>query len=131
MAFLGSNANVYNTCLNILRNRKYRLWITGGWGKDGEWYPLSVLWHAEKNGDHVYAENPIELLGLTAIYEYVNPTGEALGEAQYWWGVDGPDIWSELNEAAFPPEQGEETNHPEHEGLSQVDQESRKEQDIT
>jgi hypothetical protein len=42
------------------------------------------------------ADNPIELLGLTAVYEFVQP----IKDEPYWWQVDGPDIWQDLLDQA-------------------------------
>jgi hypothetical protein len=97
---LSSHANVYNTCLSILRQRGYALRLEYG-ANDGEEYE-SPLWIAEKDGFRFMADNAIELLGLTAIFEFVKPTKNE----PYWWSVDGPDIWDELQNAA-PPSSGE------------------------
>jgi hypothetical protein len=94
---LGSHANVFNTCLRILRQRGFALHVEGEMTADG-CYPDDALWVAEKAGFRFMADNPIELLGLTAVFDHVQPS-----EAQpYWWNVEGPDIRSELMEAAFP-----------------------------
>jgi hypothetical protein len=98
---LGSHANVYNTCLRILRNRGFALRVEGEMTADG-CYPPDALWIAEKEWFHFAADNPIELLGLVAVYDYVRPK-EA---SPYWWVVQGPDLWRELMEEAFPDEQG-------------------------
>ncbi len=66
MASLSSHANVHNTCLRILRQRGYRLWVEGELDEDGM-YPNDLAWMAEKNGYTFHADNPIELLGLTGI----------------------------------------------------------------
>ena len=44
------------------------------------------------------ADNPIELLGLVSVSDYVQPDESR----DYWWMVDGPDLWTELMETAFP-----------------------------
>jgi len=93
---LSSHANVYNTCLRILRHRGYDLRLTGDVLPDGS-YPPDPLWIAQKGGFKFCADNPIELLGLTAVYDHVGPTAAA----PYWWSVEGPDIWAELHEKAF------------------------------
>ena len=97
---LSSNANVYNTCLRILRQRGYALRLD--YGADvGEEYE-SPLWIAEKDGFRFMADNAIELLGLTAVFEFVKPKKNE----PYWWSVEGPDIWDELRGDA-PPASGE------------------------
>jgi hypothetical protein len=94
---LGSHANAYNTCLRILRARGFALRVEGEMTADG-CYPTDALWVAEKEGFSFLGDNPIELLGLVAVYDHVRPTEPR----PYWWSVDGPDIWGELMEAAFP-----------------------------
>jgi hypothetical protein len=49
---------------------------------------------AEKDGYTFAGDNPIELLGLTAVYEYVQPSRNE----PYWWVVRGPKISAELME---------------------------------
>jgi hypothetical protein len=94
---LSSSGNVHNTCLRILRQRGFALSVDGEQDADG-CYPTDCLWIAEKEGYRFAADNPIELLGLVAIYDHVQPQGEAKG---YWWHVDGPDLWREWMQAAF------------------------------
>jgi hypothetical protein len=94
---LSSSGNVHNTCLGILRQRNFALSVDGGLDAD-ECYPTDCLWIAEKDGYRFAADNPIELLGLVAIYDYDQPQGEAKG---YWLRIDGPDLWRELMQAAF------------------------------
>jgi hypothetical protein len=101
MASLSSHTNVYNTCLRILRQRGYRLWVEGELDHN-VMYPNDLAWMAEKNGKTFQADNPIELLGLAAIYEYVNPVGETQPD---WWTVPGANIKDELLAAAFPDEE--------------------------
>jgi len=101
MAYLASHINVHNTCLRTLRERGYRLGIEGELDED-VMYPAELAWMAEQNNATFVAYNPIELLGLTAIYESVNPVGET---QDYWWSVEGPNIREELLEAALPDEE--------------------------
>jgi hypothetical protein len=93
---LSSHANVYNTCLRILRHRGFDLRLEGELLPDGS-YPPDPLWIAEKSGFRFCADNPIELLGLTAVYDHVHPATNK----SYWWRVEGPDIWEELQKKAF------------------------------
>ena len=97
---LASHANVYNTCLRILRRRGYSLRLE--YGADVGEADESPLWVAEKDGFRFMADNAVELLGLTAVFEFVKPEKDE----PYWWTVDGPDIWSELREDQ-PPAAGE------------------------
>jgi hypothetical protein len=86
-ASLGSHGNVYNTCLLIVKERGYRLSI------DDAGVSSPTIWVAEKDGYDFRADNPIELLGLIAVYEYRQPDGPP---KPYWWNVDEPDIFMEL-----------------------------------
>lgn len=94
---LASHMNVYNTCLLILRQRGFTLRVHGEMTPE-RCYPPDALWVAEKEGFHFCGNNPIELLGLVAVYDQIHPNRDS----PYWWHVTGPDIWTELMEAAFP-----------------------------
>jgi len=94
---LSSHANVYNTCLLILRGRGYELSVEGELDADQIIEPSSLHWIAEKDDFRFLADNPIELLGLSAIYEHKKPTSHE----SYWWSLDGPDIYVELMDKAF------------------------------
>jgi hypothetical protein len=63
--------------------------------------PARQFWIARKDGFYFCGDNPIELMGLVAIYDHVQPQEDR----PYWWKVEGPEIWSELLEAAFPDKQ--------------------------
>jgi hypothetical protein len=94
---LSSHINVWNTCLRILRQRGFALRVSGELRADGG-YPTDALWIAEKDGFYFCADNPIELLGLVAVHDFVRPREDV----PYWWQVEGSDIYAELMEAAFP-----------------------------
>lgn len=89
---LSSHSNVYNTCLRILNKKGFVLKIEEYDDDENEKY--ETLWIAEKNGAVFKADNPIELLGLTFVYEFVDPKEDK----SYWWTVKGEDIWDELSE---------------------------------
>lgn len=89
---LFSYHNVWNTCLLILRERGYRLFLVGS---DEPELISHCTWNAERAGIMLRADNPIELLGLAAILEYHQP----IAEVPYWWRVDGPSIVEELQAA--------------------------------
>jgi GrpB-like predicted nucleotidyltransferase (UPF0157 family) len=80
MASLGSHANVWNTCLALLHQKGYRVQVS----LDPEDGP-SHGWFAEKADFSFAADNPIELLGLVAIFEEVKPADDR----PYWWHVSG------------------------------------------
>jgi hypothetical protein len=94
---LASHYNVYNTWLRILRSRGFALEVTGIPQPDGS-YPVEKRWFARQDGFCFTADNPIELLGLTSIYDHVHPADDR----PYWWCVKGDDVMSELLEKAFP-----------------------------
>jgi hypothetical protein len=94
---LGSHANVWNTCLSILRQNGYVLEVSGEPDDDGS-RPSDVLWTAEKDGFRFAADNPIELLGLIGIRDHLQPQADT----PYWWYIDGPDIADQLMLRAFP-----------------------------
>jgi hypothetical protein len=96
MPALGSHLNVWNTCLIILRERGWKLGLEGDEEAD---LTKICMWSAEKNGYDLWADNPIELLGLAAVYDQQAPTGEP---EPYWWRVEGDDIYDELLEAKWP-----------------------------
>jgi hypothetical protein len=78
MPDLSSYLNVYNTALVVLERK--------GWSlrhdKTGD------VWFAEKDGWEFLADNPTELLGLVAIFEYQTPKMKA----EYWWKIDEPNL---------------------------------------
>jgi len=76
---LHAHANVWETCLQLLERRGFALRVELGEGDDEP----DVYW-AERDGFSFSAWNPIELLGLTAIYEDVKPQSGA----PYWWSAN-------------------------------------------
>jgi hypothetical protein len=87
---LFSYPNVWNTCLLILRERGYHLYLTGDPDEAGT--SSRCAWNAEKNGIKLRGASPIELLGLAGVYEYHRPGRES----PYWWRVEGANIIAEL-----------------------------------
>lgn len=55
-----------------------------------------MSWYATMGEDSLYAYNPIELLGLAAIYNHKSSSEDS----PYWWVVDGACISDELYEDA-------------------------------
>ena len=86
---LFSYPNVWNTCLFLLREREYRLFLLG---PDDPELLSQCTWNAERAGIMLRANNPIELLGLATIHEFHKPSSDI----PYWWRVDCPDIVKEL-----------------------------------
>ena len=87
---LFSYPNVWNTCLLILQSRGYWLFLVGD---PDETRSIShCTWAAEKDGMTFRADNPIELLGLTAIFEHQQP----VADTPYWWRLEGDDVIATL-----------------------------------
>ena len=84
MSDLGSYLNVYNTALVILERK--------GWSLRYE--KTDELWFANKDGWNLVADNPIELLGLVAIFEHHAPKKKT----EYWWKIDKPNLVEKLEQ---------------------------------
>ncbi len=97
LAIATSTTLAYSSCA-----RGFAPEVTGEPQPDGS-YPDLRQWIARKGEFYFCADNPIELLGLVAIYDYVQPDEDR----DYWWKVAGPDVERELLQAAFPdPKEG-------------------------
>jgi hypothetical protein len=104
---LYAHGNVYDTCLRILRAKGYELSLKGGYTPDGEYDPAELIWCAEKNGIRFGGHSPVELLGLAAVYEF---KGEPIDASDYWWVVEGPEVWDEL-QARLPSYEEQEAEY--------------------
>lgn len=93
---LTSHLNVWNTCLHILRKRGFALRVDGELMPDG-CYPIQAIWIAEKGIFYFSADNPIELIGLVAVHDHVQPSADV----PYWWRTDSDDLYAELMEQRF------------------------------
>lgn len=80
---LSSYPNVYNTCPVILQRKGFSL------SHEKE----TDSWFAEISTFKLKADNPIELLGLAAIYEEQKPKSDS----EYWWQISAPDLLGELD----------------------------------
>ncbi len=92
MPDLASHPNVYNTCLQVLAERGFRATISPG---DEE---AQDSWVASREGVELWADNPIELLGLVAVWEARWP-----GAYEPWWwsrGNTGPSLWEQARDEA-------------------------------
>ncbi|MFD7906207.1 MULTISPECIES: hypothetical protein [unclassified Kitasatospora] len=98
MASLGSHANVWETCLQLLRRQGYHLTVKLADEEDEDGLDA---WLAEKDGFTFWADNPIELLGLAAVYEDVRPEEDR----PYWWAAktvrERPDVREQLVDEAL------------------------------
>ncbi len=88
---LSSYLNVYNTCLVILKRRGFKL----------RFELPAENWIAEKDGFMFLADNPIELLGLVGLHDYIKPESDT----EDWWKIDQPDLIKELL-----PDAGKQSN---------------------
>ncbi len=86
--------NVRNPCLRLLRLRGYVLRMDCGLYEDDD---STNSFSAHKNGFNFYADNPVELLGLTAFHDHHSPSSDA----PYWWMIDGPNIYNDLLDEAI------------------------------
>ena len=83
MPDLSAYLNVYNTALVILERKGWSL----RYDKPQE------FWFAKKDGWEFLADDPMQLLGLVAIFEYHVPKAKS----EYWWKIDEPDLFSKLD----------------------------------
>jgi hypothetical protein len=83
MPDLSSYPNVFNTCLVLMEMDGFKL------SHDRS----NDTWTAERDGYSFLADNPIELLGLTAIYTKLKPTAKS----EYWWQISDPNLLSQLD----------------------------------
>ena len=82
--------------MNLLKAKGFRLWLRPD-HEDADL--LACLWCGEKDGYELWADNPIELLGLVALYESKKPTGKP---KDYWWRFNDENLYDELKEALWP-----------------------------
>jgi hypothetical protein len=83
MPDLSAYLNVYNTALVILQEK----------GFTARHDATTDDWHAEKDGWTFVADNPIELLGLAAIFERQAPKVKT----ENWWRIAEPDLLKQLD----------------------------------
>lgn len=81
MAPLASHINVWETCLQLMQRRGYSLTVSCADPDDDDSAPDT--WHASKDGFTFVADDPVQLLGLTAVYEDVRPDEDR----PYWWSA--------------------------------------------
>jgi hypothetical protein len=81
MPALSEHSNVYNSALLVAQAKGYDIWYR----KETDQYC------AQKNGWDFWASSPCGLLGLIAMFEHISPEEYR----EYWWQVDGPEVYSE------------------------------------
>lgn len=92
MSNLSSHPNVYETCLQLLADKGWRI-ATNLSDQDA---PDS--WVGLRGDVELWADNPIELLGLVAVWEARWP-----GQYEAWWwirGNTGPSLWERARDQA-------------------------------
>jgi hypothetical protein len=83
MPDISAYLNVYNTSLVVIRSK----------GFDLKFDAQKETWYATKGEWEFMADDPMQLLGLVAIYDYHNPKLKR----EYWWKIDEPDILTQLD----------------------------------
>lgn len=83
MPDLSAYLNVYNTALVVLQRKGFSVRFDA----------QHEHWHASKDGWDFLADDPMQLLGLAAIYEHRAPKKKE----EYWWKIDEPDLFSQLD----------------------------------
>ena len=82
MSDLSAHLNVYNTALVVLDGKGWSL----RYDQSHEW------WFAKKEGWEFLADDPMQLLGLVAIFEHHAPKVKS----EYWWKINKPDLLSQF-----------------------------------
>lgn len=80
MPALSYYTNVHNTALVVLERKGYRLWTE------------NEVYCAEKDGWDFMADDPVQLLGVVAIYEFQKPAEYQ----EYWWRLREPSLLHDL-----------------------------------
>lgn len=91
MSALTSAENVHESCLRVLRARGFSLSRVLD-----QFEERPGGYRAERAGFSFEAPTPLELLGLTALYEYARPSDDE----SRWWLARGSDVESELLQSA-------------------------------
>ena len=85
MGKIVEHPNVYSTCIALLDIHGWKVSIEPGpYEKEDaqlDWYT------ATRDGTIIEAENPLALLGLASIHEYLHPHCEE----PYWWMIESSD----------------------------------------
>lgn len=83
MPALSEYTNVYNTALNILDKKGYRVW-----------YNEEIqAYYAEKEGWDFISDTPCGLLGVVAIYEFKSPNKFQVD----WWKDDEKNLYRNIS----------------------------------
>ncbi|WP_430792012.1 hypothetical protein [Actinoplanes sp. G11-F43] len=86
MPTLSEHVNVYTTAIAVLEQKGFSVWYDRG--RD--------TFCAQRDGWDFWADNPISLLGLVAVFEHKNPT-EFVSN---WWVTEGSVRYPDVPETA-------------------------------
>ncbi|GGN85532.1 hypothetical protein GCM10010112_66040 [Actinoplanes lobatus] len=86
MPTLSEHVNVYTTAIAVLEQKGFSIWY------DRE----NDTFCAQRDGWDFWADNPISLLGLAAIFEYKNPSEYT----NRWWETEGSIRYPNVPETA-------------------------------
>jgi len=75
MPALSEHVNVYTTAIAVLENKGFSIWYDR----------KQDAYCAQRDGWDFWADNPVSLLGLAAIFEYKNPSEYT----SRWWETEG------------------------------------------
>ena len=103
MTRLAANHNLYNTCLNLLREAGFEPSIH----RDDDGVGLEdCIWCAEQGGYDLVAGNPIELLGLISIVRARAPSAPCAPKPYWWVRAEDRNVFDELVDEAYPEDRG-------------------------
>jgi hypothetical protein len=83
---LSEHVNVYTTAIAVLERKGFSIWY------DRE----RDTFCAQRGGWDFWADNPVSLLGLAAIFEYKNPSEYTIR----WWETEGSIRYPNVPETA-------------------------------
>jgi hypothetical protein len=93
---LSEHVNVYTTAIAVLENKGFSVWYNR----------KQDAYCAQRDGWDFWADNPVSLLGLAAIFEFKKP----IEFASRWWETEGTIRYPHVPEIApeYTPVYGRE-----------------------
>jgi hypothetical protein len=86
MPALSEHVNVYTTAIAVLEHKGFSIWYDR----------KHDTFCAQRGGWDFWADNPVSLLGLAAIFEYKNPSDYT----SRWWETEGSIRYPNVPETA-------------------------------
>ena len=86
MPALSEHVNVYTTAIAVLEQKGFSIWYD----------KRRDSFCAQRDGWDFWADNPVSLLGLAAIFEHQNPSEYT----SRWWETEGSMRYPDLPETA-------------------------------